>query len=297
MTQSTTGVITVAFGGRRYVEMSIDLALSVKKNSNLPITLVTSTVTKDQLNIRSKNFFNSVIVEERLDNKKGSQAFVEGKLACLRHSPYLQTLFMDSDTILCRSPTGLLAQSTPDRLNAFGYSLSKSECQTHNKNGVPVRQLLELLNTDQFTSFFLCAFIFYSSFSREMANDLWERDTKIRPKLTELGDVLFDEVLFGLSNDIINSSFIPPPYNTTSYNEQGPSFNWNDNFLFIHSSPMRRLALARTMREIISNRARFRQPLLPCLFWFAHLLKRRSDVLGKDRYLNKLIQRITSKLS
>jgi hypothetical protein len=88
------GVITLAFGPEKYIEVAKNLALSVRRNwPNVPISIITDRPAEELTPL-----FDSVIA---LD--KSFHGTLYHKLSLDTYTPYSETLFLDSDCLVVRN--------------------------------------------------------------------------------------------------------------------------------------------------------------------------------------------------
>lgn len=84
------GIITYA-DSNQHVKQAVLLAVTAKKNSNLPVTIV---VPKEELVTAYKDYFDNICVLEKVDSVE------RGLVDTLTQTPYDNTLFLYSDTLI-----------------------------------------------------------------------------------------------------------------------------------------------------------------------------------------------------
>jgi len=95
MTTANRGYITVATRHRRYLEMAVDMALSLREHNPDPISIVVDNKTERLLNRHYAGIFDQVIL---LPNSH--RMGFASKLFVARASPYDYTLFLDADALV-----------------------------------------------------------------------------------------------------------------------------------------------------------------------------------------------------
>lgn len=127
------GYITVATRSRRYVEMAVDLALSLREHNPDPISIVVDAKTERIVNRHYRQLFDRVV--RRPDAYRMGNA---DKLFVARASPYPYTIFLDADSLVIgslapfwfavRSMTlGLIGEIVYDGQGIFHNGLSVAE--------------------------------------------------------------------------------------------------------------------------------------------------------------------------
>lgn len=87
------GVVTVAFGSRRYLDMARTLARSVKRNwPGVPIVLVT-----DSTEFAAPEFDRVILMDESRGRSLMQKLWLDD------YSPFTETLFLDSDCVVVRN--------------------------------------------------------------------------------------------------------------------------------------------------------------------------------------------------
>jgi hypothetical protein len=101
---------------------------------------------------------------------------------------------------------------------------------------------------------------------------------------------LNDELLFGLVGYDCEVEFFPIK---NPYQEQGLGFRWDDDSTFLHLAPMRYTELIKTVNSIVKNRRQFGAPSKFALIWANGILKRRQEILGRNRRLSNMCEKMT----
>lgn len=100
MARKKRGILIIALGHAYYGQMALNLAMSLRYTSKLPIALAcnASAITHIQKNL---NFFDEIIdIPEKLYTRKGVyKEFIKAKTQIYKLSPYTETLYLDADTI------------------------------------------------------------------------------------------------------------------------------------------------------------------------------------------------------
>src|ERR1700757_5097905 len=91
--ETKRGVITIATGAAKYIEMAVNMAMSCKMNSpGLPIALIT-----DSTDPELKKYFD-IIIASNPNFPKG----IIHKIYISDYSPFEETLFIDGDCLVIR---------------------------------------------------------------------------------------------------------------------------------------------------------------------------------------------------
>lgn len=134
MRNAKRGVITIAQGNKRYINMAINLAISLKINSpNFPIAIVT-----DSKDDSISDFFDFVI-----PIKEEHGVGLIQKLRIYEYSCFEETLFIDADCLAVKSIDFIFDSFVNQQVSCFGYK------RTHDKIfGVDIVYLRNKFNVD-----------------------------------------------------------------------------------------------------------------------------------------------------
>lgn len=115
------GIITLAFGSSKYIEMSINLAKSLNLlNKDIPRCVVT---TPKHYAYLSVHFDHVVFIDEKLN---GSNSLIH-KLYLYEYSPFQNTLFIDSDCLVLRELSELILLLSDHSFSNTGDEISEGE--------------------------------------------------------------------------------------------------------------------------------------------------------------------------
>ncbi|HBJ38093.1 MAG TPA: hypothetical protein DDZ51_25715 [Planctomycetaceae bacterium] len=262
--------------------MAVDLALSVKFSSQLPVAVVSDTGGCSYFRKFYSCAFDQIILDNTIDEVSGSERFVRAKIAAIKHSPYRKSLFFDADVVCVRDVSALFDLIKAESFIVLGrLHHSLETCKDIVHNGVPVTQLFEHFGLSSYTHCFNCAFFFDNPGARRLVRAMEEGDRTWRPCFAPIGDNLYDEVLLGLVGPTASLTYYEGV--DRLYQTQDPRFRWSDSFLFVHSSPMRLKEAANVVMYVLKNRRRFNLRGVDAIYWAEHLLARRAVVLGRGR--------------
>lgn len=138
MVTHSAGIITVANGHRRYLSLATDLALSVRKHTSLPISLLVDPAWGDFRQTRYAQYFDQII-----DLPTDALPCNFAKLHTADLTPYELTLYFDADVILTshvgRAFAAILADQTGYVLNG-GYHPPSDHLE---HNGIKISAICE----------------------------------------------------------------------------------------------------------------------------------------------------------
>src|SRR5687768_2813208 len=154
----------------RYMEMAIDLALSVRAHSALPVSVITGPEGKRLFDSFYPGVFENVVVTHKFGNVDRAAAYVAAKLECLRNSPYDMTIFLDSDMICRRDPEFLLDEIGLDDIRVFGRRHDRETGAKIVHHGIAVRTLFETFNLESYVHSSLGAFAFGARAAKRIAD-------------------------------------------------------------------------------------------------------------------------------
>ena len=276
------GVITSAFGLMRYMEMAVDLALSVRALSSLPVSVITSPEGRELFETHYPDLFERVIVTEKLGTVGRTGALVAAKLECFRNSPYDLTIFLDSDMVCRRDPSFLFEDVGYDELRVFGRRHDRVSGAAVVHHGITVGKLFDAFNLDSYVHSSLGAFVFGAGGARRIADRMELEEPKWREKTKPFRKDLPCELLFGLLEPQEYVSFYTLP-KSGRHQVQNMSFRWSDEAAFIHSAPMRHAEARRLVAGIAMRRRAFGYRTGPSLYWISEVLNRRAEQAGLSR--------------
>jgi len=291
---SQQGVITTSFGKRHYLELAVDMALSVQACSSLPVSIATDTAGGKFIRQCYPNVFDQVIVEPRLDTEKGALRKIVGKAAALAQSPYEKTIFFDADVICVKDPSYLFEEVRENDVVVFGRRHTREtarELKIRHHNML-IADFMEGVGIDSYYYTFLCAFVYDQTGGQRLGKLFVEKANAWNDRVNKSGwRIPGDEVYLGLLGDESGVRFYPKiekPFQT-----QGFDFRWEEDFCFIHSAAMPMRELRQCLKIVIRNRRQQKLSPIDALFWLSELMTRRCD-FGHNRRLTKLIVQITS---
>ncbi|MFC1694687.1 hypothetical protein ACFL1C_00960 [Pseudomonadota bacterium] len=288
-----TGVVTTAFGNRKYLEMAVDLALSLQAVSNLPISVVTNSQGLDYLS-ELPRVFDQVLTDPDLEDCKGADILPRAKIAAIRYSPYESSMFLDADVLVTSNPSKLFKLiNNDDDFIIMGREHSIETIGEITHNGLPVKTLFEDLRIDKYVHCFLCCFLFGASGGTRIAEAMEYGLVQYEVTNEVYGGVLNDEVLLGLIGGDCTLTFFP---SVKPNQNQSRAFRWSDSYTIIHSAPMRQYELFKTITLVLRNRLQSQQSKIASIFWLHELLKRRAVTCGLSRRQFAVIQRVVDRL-
>ncbi|MDD7986899.1 hypothetical protein PQO01_18275 [Lentisphaera marina] len=113
------GIITIACGKEKYYKQALNLAISIKVNMpSLPISLIT-----DREEIDDKYFDNKIAINSSYGIGVVQKIFID------EYTPYEETLFLDSDCIVCKDFSEQL-----ENIRGFDFSPVCSTYLTKNQS-------------------------------------------------------------------------------------------------------------------------------------------------------------------
>jgi len=133
------GYLTMAVGRRPYLEMAVDLALSLKERTTLPVLLAAD----EKLGALARDVFRGVFTEiVRIERR-----FLDGrarKFGVAAASPLDETMFIDADCLALSDPDPVWSWTGPGPLTMAGELLGPADDRDH--HGFSTRKLMERLD-------------------------------------------------------------------------------------------------------------------------------------------------------
>jgi hypothetical protein len=275
----------------RYLEMAVDLALSVRAQSRLPVSVISGPEGKRLFETFYPRIFENVVVTHKLGTVDRAGAYVAAKLECLRNSPYDLTIFLDSDMICRRDPEFLLDGIGLDDIRVFGRRHDRQTGAEIVHHGIAVRTLFETFNLESYVHSSLGAFAFGARAANRIAGRMELEEPHWREKTRPFRKDLPAELLFGLLEPQECISFYTLPA-SGRHQVQNMSFRWSDDAAFIHSAPMRHAEGARLISGIVKRRRDAGVRVGPSLYWVSEILNRRAEQAGLSRRQAKVVRNL-----
>lgn len=94
-----TGILLIALGNEYYGKLAYNLILSIRKNSNIPITIYSNGNALNYL-INNKSTFDIVELPKHYYNDKNKVSLCDIKTSLNKLTPYEKTLYLDVDSII-----------------------------------------------------------------------------------------------------------------------------------------------------------------------------------------------------
>jgi hypothetical protein len=287
----SSGVVTAAFGSRKYLEMAVDLALSLREVSSLPLSILTTPEGADYLDRHYAGAFEAAISVPQLEAEHGKAKYLAAKLECLRRSPYDTSIFLDADIICVKDPSFLLEGMHDNHVRVHGRLHNSESCGSVSHHGLLISDIIARLGLDAYTYCSLAVFAFDKLGGAALANLMEaERDGWNKKTTAEFGDILYDEILLGVLGARSGVDFFRHP--ERAYQPLDMSFRWGGDHSFVHPGPMRNREASRILLGVAKRRLRNHDSVLPSLYWLSDILTRRAEQTGRSRRQAALLRRI-----
>jgi hypothetical protein len=203
------GFVTLATGRRAYLEMAVDMALSLREHTGLPIGLIADTSLADRARRDFRSVFDEVsIVADR---------FLEGrvrKYGVASASPFEETVYVDADCIVLGSLDHLFDALAEHDVALLGEQLTRDDDENH--HGFSTQRLMDRFDLDRYLKTNSGVF----AFRRTEAIDVMEAwrvcfVDEVRPRLRWSilrGAWLGDEIAIGIVGGRMGLGTLPPPH-------------------------------------------------------------------------------------
>jgi hypothetical protein len=275
--------------------MAVDLGLSLREVSSLPLSIVTTPQGAAYLNRHYAGAFERTIAIPQLELEQGRSKYLAAKLECLRSSPYDASIFLDADIVCIKDPSFLLDDLRANRVRVHGRLHDVESCGNVSHHGTLISEMIARLGLDAYTYCSLAVFAFDKAGGAALANLMEaERDEWTRKTMAEFGDILYDEILLGVLGARSGVDFFLHP--ERAYQPLNMSFRWHGDFSLVHPGPMRNREAARILLGIAKRRIRNRFSILPSLYWLSEILNRRGEQAGISRRQAAIVRRIVGRV-
>ncbi len=217
MSDLDRGYLTLATGPRQYLELAVDMALSLKEHTELPVALVADEeAARVARQVYGGVFDRVVLLPERFRLGRAR------KYGTAEASPFRETIFLDADAFVLAPPDGLFRVLREATVVMVGGRLGPEEDRDH--HGFSTRALMKTFELDAYLKTNSGLFAFRNPEARAFMEECLEtfRD-EIRPRVRWhrfRGAWLGDEIAFGVVGGRRNVATFPEP---------GPMF-WPNEF-------------------------------------------------------------------
>lgn len=204
----TRGYLTMAVGSFRYLEMAVDMALSLREHTRFPIVLAADEELGAVARARYADAFDGVVPVAR--------RFLTGralKYGCAEASPFEETTFVDADCIVLGGLDGLADALATCDVAMLGELLTREDDKNH--HGFSTRALMERFALDRYLKTNSGLFCFRKPVAAEVMEEcltcyLEEARPALRWSILA-GRWLGDEIAFGLVGGRRRLGTLPPP--------------------------------------------------------------------------------------
>jgi len=201
------GYLTLAVGRARFLEMAVDMVLSLREHTDLPVGLVTDAALAETARGRYARVFDEVtLLESRFSGRARKYGVVEA-------SPFGEAMFVDADCIVLGSLDHLFASLEHSPLAMVGSQLGPEHDENH--HGFSSRWLMRRFHLDRYMKTNSGLFCFRRDDAlviMEECLDCYRREAgpALRWRLL-LGKWLGDEIAFGIVGGRRHLGTLPTP--------------------------------------------------------------------------------------
>ncbi|HUF74649.1 MAG TPA: hypothetical protein VMM35_00155 [Longimicrobiales bacterium] len=143
MSATSRGYLTMAVGKSHYLEMAVDMALSLRAHTSHPISLAADQALAAEAETRYPSVFDSVVLLER--RFLAGRALKYGTAAA---TPYEETIFVDADCIVLASLDCLWGVLESTDMAMVGVQLGIDQDQNH--HGFSTRDLMQRFGLERY---------------------------------------------------------------------------------------------------------------------------------------------------
>jgi hypothetical protein len=207
--EQSLGYLTMAVGSTHYLEMAVDMALSLREHTRLPIAVAVDEPLRATVQDRYPRVFDEMVVlPERYRNGRAL------KYGCAEASPFETTIFVDSDCLVLGRLDFVVDALNGDPLAMVGQLLTRADDETH--HGFSTRELMSRFGLDRYLKTNSGLFCFRKSGALEIMDECYNCYVhEARPALRSsivLGRWVGDEIAFGIVGGRRRLSTLPQPF-------------------------------------------------------------------------------------
>ncbi len=187
------GFATIATGSRAYLEMAVDMVLSLRDFHDHPVCLLADRRAEEAARRDYPGIFDPVIRLTPRYRRTRTTKFALAELV-----PFAQTVFVDADSLVLGSLGSLINQTRVDRFFMMGSFLPAETDRRH--HGIAVRALTAAFGLDSFFTCHAAAFGYQRAHARDFLaarRDIYTRGLDCR-RWHRRGFV-GDELAFGIA--------------------------------------------------------------------------------------------------
>lgn len=204
----TRGYQTMAVGPPRFLEMAVDMALSLREHTRLPIALATDAALASRVRTRYPRVFDEVrLVADRFLDGRGR------KYGTAEASPFEETLYVDADCIVLGGLDHLWSALDHGDLVMVGSQLGPADDENH--HGFSSRWLIERFGLQRYMKTNSGLFCFRRSGALEIMDECLDCFLhEVRPRLRWQilrARWVGDEIPFGIVGGRRGLTTLPPP--------------------------------------------------------------------------------------
>jgi hypothetical protein len=202
------GYLTMAVGSPHYLEMAVDMALSLREHTRLPIAIAVDEPLRGVLAERYPSVFDEVVLLPA--RYRDGRAL---KYGCAEASPFESTIFVDSDCLVLDELDFVLESLNGDPLAMVGELLTRTDDEVH--HGFSTRELMTRFGLDRYLKSNSGLFCFRKSSALDVMEECFNCYVhEARPALRRsivLGRWVGDEIAFGIVGGRRRLSTLPEP--------------------------------------------------------------------------------------
>lgn len=208
VTPGSCGYLTMAVRSEHYLEMAVDMALSLREHSRLPVAIAVDEPLGGIASGRYAGVFDEIVmVPPRFRTGRAL------KYSCALASPFERTIFVDADCIVLGSLDGLLEALATTDFAMLGELLTTNDDEMH--HGFSTRALMERFGLDRYLKTNSGLFCFRKPAAVEIMEECLQCYlTEARPALRGsilMGRWLGDEIAFGIVGGRRRLGTLPTP--------------------------------------------------------------------------------------
>lgn len=209
MTSPTRGYVTLATGNPDFLEMAVDMALSLRQHSSLPVAIACDEPLGDLARSRFGTVFDEVT--------KIPERFLGGrsrKFGVPEATPFEEAAFVDADCIVLGPLDHLFASLADADLAFLGEQLTTADDENH--HGFSTRWLMGRFDLERYLKTNSGIFTFRRTGALEVMEALRvSHETEVRPRLRWAllrGAWVGDEIPIGVVGGRLGIRTLPEPH-------------------------------------------------------------------------------------
>ena len=282
--------VTIATGKRFYLEMAVDMVLTLRRFHDEPVVLLAEGDCLDEARASYADLFTRIVAVPEVPAKKRRAKFLLADL-----TPAHRAIFVDADILVLKPLQKLIDVAGREPVAMMGSFVGADTTKRH--HGIPIPKLCSAFGTDRFFTSHSAAILF----DRDRARPFMTEAAKVHEEMLILkpGPFIGDELAFGIAGARCGVAQMPKPFPVIWSNEVDDLDLTTPPkpFLHFHLNPPRRVleAALATVSEL--RRAHGFDPVASQAAWRRKARANAADPVAIVRKLRRQWKKLKNRVT